>query len=212
MSFTALSALKSKQLTEKLIGQSVIVDPASAKGRLLKAAATLFKRQGFDSTTVRDLAKEMGIKSGSLFHHYQSKQEILLNVMHQAILLNQARLELALSLNENLTDKIHALILCELQASLLDTGAQMTILVYEWRCLNPENQQKLLTLRDNYEAVWFKHLSQAKTQGLVNIAPKILRRFLIGSISGTIHWYQEGGKYSTEQLAEMMLTMALKDA
>ncbi len=39
-------------------------------------AAKLFKKHSFDRTTVRMIAKNAGIKSGSLFHHYKDKEEI----------------------------------------------------------------------------------------------------------------------------------------
>ena len=61
-----------KQLStdhQALVDKGVVNAPDSAKGRLLQAAATLFKEKGYERTTVRDLGKAVGIQSGSLFHH-----------------------------------------------------------------------------------------------------------------------------------------------
>ena len=55
----------------------------SPKGRLLLGAAYLFHKQGYAKTTVRELANFIGIQSGSLFHHFTSKDDILANVMKQ---------------------------------------------------------------------------------------------------------------------------------
>ena len=46
----------------------------SPRGRLLSAAAHLFRDKGFDRTTVRDIAASVGIQSGSIFHHFKSKR------------------------------------------------------------------------------------------------------------------------------------------
>ncbi|MGS0466961.1 TetR/AcrR family transcriptional regulator [Cobetia marina] len=52
---------------------------------LVRIAARLFVEEGFDRTTVRMLAQEMGIKSGSLFHHFADKQEILCAVIEEGM-------------------------------------------------------------------------------------------------------------------------------
>lgn len=210
MSFTPLSSKQSNELTEQLIAQGTIVDPKSAKGRLLKAAARLFRDKGFERTTVRELAKEVGIQSGSLFHHYSSKQEILRNVVEQTILLNTELMKLSISLNDNSQDKLQGLILCELQSILIDTGNEMSVLVYEWRGLNPQNQAQILALRDNYEQLWLDILNEAHQDGLITLQPNILRRLLTGAISWSVNWYNPKGDLSLEELAQMTLSLALK--
>ena len=209
MAFVALSQQNNQQILSQLISESVIVDPQSPKGRLLNAAATLFRDRGFDKTTVRDLAKAIGIQSGSLFHHYPNKQEILKQVMQQAIMLNINRVEMALSLNHTIKDKLLALILCEFQALILDTSAHISVLVFEWRSLSDDNQAIMLKLRDEYEQYWLDVLAQAKQQGMINIDHHILRRLLNGAINWSLNWYKSDGDLSLEQLADMTLQMVL---
>lgn len=210
MSFNALSSEQGKLITQQLVSQGVIVDPNSAKGRLLKAAATLFRDKGFERTTVRELAKEVGIQSGSLFHHYASKQEILRNVVEQTILLNTQLMRHSLEINDGVTDKLHALILCELETILIGTGNEMSVLVYEWRGLNETNQAQILALRDDYEKLWLDVLNDAYQQGIVIVEPSILRRLLTGAISWSVNWYNPNGNLSLPQLAEMTLSLAVK--
>ncbi|AMO57929.1 TetR/AcrR family transcriptional regulator [Endozoicomonas montiporae] len=210
MSFTPINTDQIHQLRQQLIDAGTIVDPGSAKGRLLKSAATLFRTKGFERTTVRDLAKEVGIQSGSLFHHYPSKQEILRSVVEETILLNIALMKLSLSLNHSVQNKLYALILCELQSILVDTGAEMAVLVYEWRGLNEENQAQILTLRDEYERLWLDVLKQAYEEQMISIKPTLLRRLLIGAISWSINWYKPDGDLSLEELAGTTLSLALE--
>src|SRR3954466_9633884 len=54
--------------------------PAVASERrehLVKLAAELFAKKGFQATTVREIAEEAGILSGSLYHHFDSKESIV---------------------------------------------------------------------------------------------------------------------------------------
>jgi len=127
-----------KQLSadhQALVDQGVVNAPDSAKGRLLQAAATLFKEKGYERTTVRDLGKAVGIQSGSLFHHYPNKEAILRAVMEETIILNTELMKAALAQANKPEEKILALLRCGLESVLVETGAAMTVLVYEWRSL-----------------------------------------------------------------------------
>lgn len=195
---------------DQLIQQGSITDPTSAKGRLLQAAARLFKEKGYERTTVRDLGAAIGIQSGSLFHHYKNKEAILLAVMEETILLNTELMKDATSKADSSKDKVLALIHCELDSILGETSAAMTVLVYEWRSLSEAGQAHILKLREIYESLWLNALSQAKEDGYVVIDPFVLRRLLTGALSWTVNWYKEGGDLSREELAQMALSLAIK--
>lgn len=197
-------------VVQKLIEAGQITDPKTAKGRLLVAAARLFKNKGYERTTVRDLASEIGIQSGSLFHHYKSKEAILQAVMEETIALNMALMQDAIADVNNPRDKVLALIRCELQSILGDTGEAMSVLVYEWRSLKPESQKHILALRDAYEQLWLDTLEEAREADMVQIEPFILRRFLTGALSWTTNWYKPDGEMTLEQLAEDALQLAIK--
>ena len=51
------------------------------RAELIAAASRLFKEQGYERTTVRDLAQAVGMQSGSLFYHFRTKEEMLVAVM-----------------------------------------------------------------------------------------------------------------------------------
>jgi len=202
-----------KQLSadhQALVDQGVVNAPDSAKGRLLQAAATLFKEKGYERTTVRDLGKAVGIQSGSLFHHYPNKEAILRAVMEETIILNTELMKAALAQTNKPEDKILALIRCELESVLGETGAAMTVLVYEWRSLKEESQLEILKLRDIYENLWIGTLTEAKEAGSVVIDPAVLRRLLTGALSWTVNWYRKEGNLTVEQLAQMALSLAIK--
>ncbi len=200
-----------KTVLEKLIGEGQISDPTSPKGKLLKEAAHLFSTKGYERTTVRDIAKEVGIQSGSIFHHYKSKEDILKAVMTDAVILNTARMQAALDVATNPKEKILALIRCELDGINGVTGEAMGILVYEWRSLSPENQQDILELREIYENLWLDSIEAGRKAGIVKGEAFILRRLIQGALSWTYTWYKREGQMTMEQLAEQALLMAVRD-
>src|SRR3954452_5759434 len=59
--------------------------PGSRRAELLALAAKLFAEHGYISTTVRDIADAAGILSGSLYHHFDSKESMLDAILHDFI-------------------------------------------------------------------------------------------------------------------------------
>lgn len=181
----------------------------SPRGRVLRAAAHLFCSQGYERTTVRDLARVVGIQSGSLFHHFKTKEDILYGVMEEAIRYNHARMQEAVTRGSTPRERLRGLIRAELESINGDTGDAMSVLVYEWNALSADNQRPLLAMRAEYEALWEGVLADAREQGMTTQDPFIARRLVGGAISWTRMWYKRNGPLSLDQLSEMVLEMAL---
>ena len=208
----SLDEQKAREVMQKMVASGELIDPDSARGKLLQTAAHLFRSKGYERTTVRDLASAVGIQSGSIFHHFKSKDEILKAVMEETVIYNTALLRAALADATGPRERVLALIRCELQSIMGGTGEAMGVLVYEWRSLSEEGQAHILSLRDTYEQIWLAVLEEARTAGFFQADPFILRRFLTGALSWTTTWFRPGGKVSLDQLAEQALTLVIKDA
>ena len=196
------------QIKRDLVARGSITDSSSPKGMVLDHAARLFREHGYARTTVRDLAREVGILPGSIFHHFQSKDEILRMVMRDSIILNLARVREALADATETRARLRALIECELWAINGDTGEAWTVLVREWDSLSKAGQSNILELRDEYEALWLSVLEQGHEQGLVPSQPFVLRRFLIGALSWTVNWYRPEGDLSLDDLTDEAMRLA----
>jgi AcrR family transcriptional regulator len=71
-------------------------DDGNRRQELITAAAKLFRRQGFDATSTRDIAAAVGMHSGSPFYHFKSKDALLYAVMEEGMQSAIARQTLAL--------------------------------------------------------------------------------------------------------------------
>ena len=177
----------------------------SPRGKLLSAAARLFRDKGFDRTTVRDIAREVGIQSGSIFHHFPTKDDILYAVMVEVIRFNTERLQAACAAHPDPLPRLEALIRAELQSIIGDTSEAMSVLVYEWRCLSPERQEDVLAMRAVYEQIWIDCLQTLRTQGLLEDDPFLVRRLVTGMASWTNTWFDAQGSLSLEALSGIIL-------
>jgi len=195
---------------KELVKEGLMTDPDSAKGKLLSQAAKLFREKGYERTTVRDLAAAVGIQSGSIFHHFKTKEDILKAVMADVIVYNTHLMKRKLEQAASPREEVLALITCELEAITGVTSDAMSVLVYEWRSLKEANQQDILRLRGEYEALWMAALNKAKAAGQIQADTFILRRFLTGALSWTTTWFNRHGDVSIEDLAEEALLLAVK--
>jgi AcrR family transcriptional regulator len=200
------------ELQERLIKEGKLTDPASPRGRLLQHAAQLFRTKGYERTTVRDLAAATGIQSGSIFHHFASKNEILHAVMVEAITLNLARMHEALAVaGPDPAQRLLALIRCELHAINGATGEAMAVLFHEWNSLNEEARTSILTLRTEYEGLWLEVLERLYKAGRLRTQPALVRRLLTGALAWTIHWFRPTGPMSLDELAGEVLRLLLDE-
>ncbi|WP_334598049.1 TetR/AcrR family transcriptional regulator [Pseudomonas alvandae] len=202
---------KTQGVMRELVDNGQLTDPDSARGKLLQTAAHLFRNKGFERTTVRDLASAVGIQSGSIFHHFKSKDEILRAVMEETIRYNTALMRAALAEARGVREQVLALIRCELQSIMGGTGEAMAVLFYEWRSLSMEGQRQILALRNIYEEVWLEVLGRAKEAGYIRGDASITRRFLTGALSWTTTWFRTEGSLSLDELAEQALILVLAE-
>jgi len=196
-------------LLRKMIAAGQISDPASPKGRLLAAAAKLFREKGYSRTTVRDLAAEVGILSGSIFHHFANKDEILFGVMREVVSAMNASLAESLSHEHSPRDKVRALIHHELTFVLGTPGNASAVLVFEWRALSEDRQAEILKQREVYDQLWLETLEEARAAGLTHMESDVLRQLLHGAIAWTLNWYDPEGPLTMDDLIERTMSLAV---
>ena len=201
------------QQLQKLIEPGHITDPATPRGKLLARSARLFQEKGYERTTVRDIARDAGIQSGSIFHHFSSKEAILHAVMLEAIVYFVEKLREAVALTSTPEARVLACIRSELQFTIgADTLVAMSVLISEWRCLSEPHQNEILKYRRVYEDVWMETLKQAKAANLLDGDVFIVRRLLAGAINWTTNWYHPDGVLNLEQLVRETFNLACKSS
>ncbi|MET3132819.1 AcrR family transcriptional regulator [Oxalobacteraceae bacterium GrIS 1.11] len=176
---------------------------------LVRAAARLFRDRGYDGTTIRDIADAVGMRSGSPFYHFKSKQEILAAVMEEGLLACLPALEAIGAGNLPARAKFHALLRAHLETVLAEGHDFIPVLLYDWRALSAELRTGIVALRDRYDQVWQSAISELKQAGLIKSDSKVARLLLMGAINFTVQWYQPGKGCTLDELADEAMTMFL---
>ncbi|SSW64022.1 HTH-type transcriptional repressor KstR2 [Achromobacter veterisilvae] len=201
--------------------KSATAMPAAAAGRderseserrreVILMAGQLFCRHGYERTTVRELARAVGLQSGSLFHHFRSKEEILVAVMNNGIQEVIDGGEQALAHYQAPADRLAALFRVHMWSMLHGAGGDaMNALVYEWRSLSAPSQAVVKSLSGRYEAMWQEAVAAAVDAGLLAGDARVIKRCVLGAMNLTVQWYKPGGRLPPAEFIDAMLQASL---
>src|SRR5437899_12643027 len=70
------------------MARDTLVDPRQEN---LRTSARLFQQRGYDATSMNDVAASLKLSKGGLYHHFQSKDEILFEIMNHAMEITEDR-------------------------------------------------------------------------------------------------------------------------
>lgn len=179
-----------------------VADEGNRRAELIREAGRLFRDKGYAATTVRDIAAAVGMRSGSPFYHFKSKQELLKAVVLEGMQAALAAIEAVAALRQGPRETFQALIRAHLDTVLERGGDFVPVLLHEWRSLSDESRAEIVATKDRYEAIWQKTLKDLKRAGLIRDDSSLARLLIFGSINWTAQWYRADGKLSLDQLAQ----------
>lgn len=181
----------------------------SRQRMILEAAAKLFAEQGFHGTTVRQIADASDLTSGSLFHHYDSKRQMLIDVVEEGTLRTDGMVAQRLVGRDDPVDRLRELLTAHLEALHEDTWWPfMVVSATEWHALTDEERAPIVATRDAYEDLWREVLAGAAAAGLVSDDP-LLRLFLLGAANWTLFWYDATAGMTPAELAEQFCSLVV---
>lgn len=184
----------------------------SRRTLVILTAARLFRENGYERTTVRELADAVGLRSGSLFHHFRNKEEILVAVMANGI---QSVIDAGRDLmarHAGPAARLEGLFRLHMASLISGVGGDaMHAMIYEWRSLSPSAREGIRHLTDQYEALWQQAMDDAVACGLLEGDAAILRKQVLGGMSFSVAWYRPDGRLGADALIDAMLRAALPE-
>jgi AcrR family transcriptional regulator len=167
--------------------------PEATRDQILAEAARLFRQQGYAATTLRQIADAAGIKAGSIYYHFGSKDEILGVVLDAGIESVTSAVKsriAALPPGAGYRERIGAAIEGHLYG-LLHRGdfTSANIRNYGQIPLTAKNRHRLV--RRSYAQYWDDLLSEAQAGGALraDASLAVMRLYLIGALNWTVEWY-----------------------
>jgi AcrR family transcriptional regulator len=174
------------------------------RAEILEAAARIISEKGFDAASMQDIADSVSLQKASLYHHFDSKQEILLALLDQALDLLIERMEGVMAQPVSPEEKLRQAVVSYLQI-LAESRNLSSVLLLEHRSLQPELRASHLPRRDRFEQLWRDLLASGKAVGAFDVPDVALSaRVLLGAMNWTITWYRPDGPLSATKIANYL--------
>jgi AcrR family transcriptional regulator len=191
-------------------------DDGNRRPALLAAAARLFREQGFDATSTRDVAAAVGMHSGSPFYHFKSKDALLYAVMQEGMRSAIARQKLAAAATEEELGGKHPLaqfrrLIRSHFETLLGPGNDFVpVMLYERRALSPSQRTSLANLQADYESVWTPVLEALYVSGHLRAPVTLSRLLILGALNWSVQWFDHSKSASLDDLTDAAIALFLK--
>lgn len=166
---------------------------------VLRKAAELIARHGFDGTSMRDIAAAVGILPGSLYYHFPSKEDMLVAIHERVVSDMIERVEAAVAKATEPWDRIEKASIAHLEG-LMDTGHLVTIVSPNFPDGRDELNEMLKAHRRAYEKIFRELFDAADIPSGMN--SRLLRLQLLGALNWVPVWYDPKGGSSYEEIAK----------
>ena len=177
---------------------------------IYQVIARLFAYRGYHSTSMREIARELGMNQSSLYHYFASKQDILFTLMNDAMDDVLAILEEISSTDLLPEDRLNRVLSFYTQYYAGDQE-RLILLINEMNSLNEEYRSILVGKQRQYVQLIKSILEELAAQGKIKqIDPAIATFAFFGMVHYTIKWYHKDGPVSLDQLADAFVEIFTK--
>jgi TetR/AcrR family transcriptional regulator, cholesterol catabolism regulator len=175
------------------------IDP---RQEILRTAARLFQQQGYDGTSMNDVAAALKLSKGGLYHHFQSKDEILFNLMDHAMDITQERVINAVRGIAGPEARLRALIRLHINVVLSIRDREITVMLHENHPLPPPLRKRINTRKKEYVQFVEKLVAEVQSArgSKSNVTPRAATFALMGMINWIYQWFRPDGTLSEEGL------------
>ncbi len=172
------------------------------RAQILEASAQIIRQKGFHAASMQDIANAVNLQKASLYHHFSSKQEILLELLDQALDLLSERVSASLSQDIPVDEKLRQAMRIYL-GSMAEHADLAAVLLLEHRSLDPEYHERHIPRRDRFERLWRDLIQEGVESGVFeDTDPSMTARALLGVMNWTITWYSPDGLLSIGQISD----------
>ena len=183
--------------------------PQRRRAEICRTAAQIFRDRGYDATSVSDIARALGITKAGLYHYFESKEALLLEITSYG--LDRVRDEVILPARAVLDPeaRLRQMVIHHARIATQGRGA-IAQLVDEVRALPPPARKRVEERMRAYVDLVRETLVELRSAGrLRDVDPTVATFSVIGTILWLPRWFRQNGRLSPEQVANQIADIAL---
>lgn len=174
------------------------------------AAVRVIAKHGFQAASLREIAKEVGIRAPSLYNYIKSKEKLLYDLLKEPL---QAMIADDRRRTAGIDDPMARLeIFTQVHLDFhLNSRAEVFIGNMELRSLTAPHYRTITALREEYAQVLQSIIEDGVKAGVFTASqPRVVTLVMLGMLSGVCNWYKPEGPMSAEEMMQVHLDLAFR--
>jgi AcrR family transcriptional regulator len=178
------------------------VSPRLELTPILSAALDAFYQSGYHGTSVRDIARRVGVTVPALYYHHENKEAILFALLERSIDHLRALCDLAQQeAGDDVEQRFFNLVECLVRYTA--RSSKIAYLDGEIRSLSPELRGVYADKRHEIEMMVLDTTEAGVSAGLFDVTfPRDTVRALLGMIQAIATWFRPGGPLTVDEVAD----------
>jgi AcrR family transcriptional regulator len=181
----------------------------TTRERVLRVAAELFAAKGYGATSVAEVAAAANLGKGALYHHIQSKEQLLYEISKRHVEEPLVDGEEILQRDLPADEKLRLLSRRQMRV-IADHLPEITVYFREGHYLSGQRQAELQVLRDRWEDVWRTCLQQGVDEGVLRTADPITVKGVLGIFNYSWVWLHADGSMSPDEIGDRLADLVLR--
>jgi AcrR family transcriptional regulator len=181
---------------------------------ILRTAARLFQQRGYDATSMNDVAAALKLSKGGLYHHFQSKDEMLFYIMSHALDITDERVITPVRAIQDPEERLRTLIRLHIEVVLSVRDREITVMLHENHPLPPSLRKQINQRKKDY--IHFVEGLIADVQRLkgsrATVTPRAAAFALLGMINWIYQWYKPEGRLQAPDLIPQYTELLFRGA
>jgi len=171
---------------------------------ILTTAAEMFARKGLRATTVRGIADAVGVLSGSLYHHFPSKDAIVDEVLSRYLDEIRARYAVVLASDKGPAERLHDLIVASLEIAEEQPHATAIYQNEAQYLREMAGFGNIQSAAAEIQQTWLQVIAAGVADGVFrdDIPSWVFYRLIRDAVWLSVRWHHPAGEYPTSQLAD----------
>ena len=172
--------------------------------------ARLFAQRGYHHTSLREIARELGMNQSSLYHYFTSKEDVLFRLMNDAMDHVLVELEEICASDLSAEDKLKRVLHSYIRSYAGDQD-RLILLVNEMNSLRETNRLILVDKQRQYVRLIKSILKKLVDEDKIREIDSSVATFaFFGMVHYTIKWYHEDGPITLDELADLFVEIFTK--
>jgi AcrR family transcriptional regulator len=183
--------------------------PGYDQETVLRRAVELFNRQGYDATSMGDLARELGLSKSAIYHHVDSKEQLLSAALDEALGALTSAVDEALDPAGGTPAAVRLRQVLERSVRILVEHRPAVTLLLRVHG-NSAVEVAALERRRRLDERLAGLVAEAAAEGAVrtDVAPELISRLVFGLVNSLVEWYRPDGPVDVDTLARSITVLA----